>query len=120
MCSTPDGVTDFGSAPNQHQLTDAQVCSTPDGVTDFGSTPGLVAPHSVQGAQRLTASLTSAQEEKKEEGMEEEMCSTPDGVTDFGSLFHRGRHHLPHVRAQRLTASLTSAQPYPRTSFPEQ
>ncbi len=132
-CSTPCGVTEFGGGLRRWgQQAQRARCSTPCGVTEFGGSGGLTAATAVSGAQRLAASLNSAEVEWAEACRERAACSTPCGVTEFGgsacsAVMCRsvlcstpcgvtefgGRHPVEEDRfddrAQRLAASLNSA-----------
>ena len=61
MCSTPEGITDRGTAIYADDYVQAWECSTPEGITDRGTRTSPSAP------------LDSC------------WCSTPEGITDRGT-----------------------------------
>src|SRR5579875_3830301 len=119
----------------------SNTCSTPFGITEFGTTTRTRIRRLSGCAQRLSASLNSAQENTAAKRISALLCSTPFGITEFGTdqgvlqIFHgfcaqrlsaslnsaqanHARNFHCSVRAQRLSASLNSAPRTPRGFCP--
>src|SRR5262249_48062311 len=62
VCSTPFGISDFGTIRPQVGLNPQLLCSTPFGISDFGTTESSRSRNPGGCAQRLSASLTSARQ----------------------------------------------------------
>ena len=111
------------------------MCSTPFGITEFGTMGAIDAVLNALGAQRLSASLNSApcsaprwraacaSAQRLSASLNSARgvgngaaggveCSTPFGITEFGTVRPRLTGRRPE-RAQRLSASLNSARPPP-------
>ena len=108
-CSTPFGITGFGTGTVSGYCSSSAVCSTPFGITGFGTQHWLKVPVSpVASAQRLSASLDSAPYRP---------CRPPDRSIVLNAFRHHWIRHWPTAcasrtcvtRAQRLSASLDSA-----------
>jgi len=83
-------------------------CSTPYGINGFGTFSEALWSLGRCCAQRLTASMVSAQVDQQQAMKSADRCSTPYGINGFGTSSlsdHRG----VYLGAQRLTASMVSA-----------
>ncbi len=117
MCSTPCGITEFGTRALQQHMSPQGQCSTPCGITEFGTL--------VLGAVGIERDLCSTPCGITEFGTPcvtfwrtgGARCSTPCGITEFGTE-PCAVSRLPQISAQRLAASLNSAPLAPERGLP--
>ena len=109
MCSTPFGITGFGTPNFFTGITKYDACSTPFGITGFGTWTCLRDYSNADCAQRLSASLDSAHQRRGSDNQQGpvlnafrhhwirhtvgltgpragKVCSTPFGITGFGTV----------------------------------